>query len=328
MVIEKLFPKYPNYTFLQLEEINQTIYNYSRTPFYKWYCIDLSKVLTSYPTLGSNNHLIKSFYNLRYDFTLISLVKTDNLYTYTFEIRNTFWTGKWKLTTIDDTEISREDYTATTDNGAGNKLTITGESLDMFKLCVELSNEDKSRNIETNELSIKFEKEYSFTHQFDKSSYEEVKVVNTETNSPIQGATVKLVPLNEKREYISNSLENNSSYPYLKSYTTTTDSKGIAKIYLNATPTPDKYYARLEATYRTSSCYTSLTDDRIQNYTRTIDEISELKMYKGEIKSFTFKIKPINKYGIGYNPDSEIYQVDIYHTLDVAQNIPLVNNII
>lgn len=327
MVVDKMFPRYPNYTFLQLEEINQTIYNYARSPFYRWYCIDLQKVIDKYSRIGSNKHIINSFSNLRYDFTLISFTKVNNICTFTFEIRNTLWTGKWKLTTSDDKEISKDDYTATTDNKTGNTLTISGENLDMFKLCLELSNEDKSRNIETNELSIKFEKEYSFTHQFDVATYEEVKVVNTANNKPIAGATVKLIPLNEKREYVSKSLESKSEYPYLKSFTTTTNDKGIAKILLSATPTPDKYYARLEATIRTSSCYTSLTDDRVQNYTRDVNEVSTLKMYKGEIKTFTFNVKPINKYGVGYKPDAERYQVDIYHTLDVAQNIPLVNNI-
>lgn len=328
MALEKNYPRYPNYTFLQLEEINQTIYNYAKNPFYKWYCIDLGKVMDKYPAFGNNYHILNSFYNLRYDFTIISCVINKTEYTYTIEIRNTLWTGKWKLTTRDDKEISKDDYTVTTDDKAGNILTISGESLDMFKFCLELSNEDKNRDIETNYLSIKFEKEYEFTHQFDVDSFEEVKVVNTANNKPIAGATVKLVPLTEKREYVASKLESKDDYPYLKSYTATTDEKGIAKIKFSATKTPAIYYARLEASLKKSTCYTSVTDKRVQNYTREVGaDPTSLVMYKGSKKTFTFKVTPVNKYGVSYKPSDEKYLVDIYHTIDIAQNIPLVNSI-
>jgi hypothetical protein len=327
MVVDKIFPHYPNYSFLQLEEINQTIYNYARLPFYEWYCFDLLKITDKYPSLGTTKGINKSFYNLRYDFSIISCTISNNVYTYTFEIRNTLWTGKWKLTTITGEEISKDDYTVTTNNKNGNTLTLSGENLQLFKLCLELSNEDKSRDIDTNYLSIRFEKVYEFTHQFDVPSYEEVKVVNTSNNKPIANATVKLIPLTEKREYVDSELEEDDSYPYLKSFTTTTNDKGIAKILFTATKTPDVYYCRLEANKGESNCYTSVTDNRTQNYTREVDNVSNLSMYKGEIKTFTFKVTPINKYGVGYKPDSEVYQVDIYHTLDIAQNIPLINNL-
>ena len=329
MAIDREYPRYPNYDFLQLEEINQVIYNQSRKPIYQWYCFNLKEITDKYPSIGTATKINKSFYKLRYDFCIIGCNVSNNHYTYTFEIRNTFWTGKYKLTTLDGKTIARDKYTAMPlESKNGNTLMIETD-LPIFQLCVELSNEDKARVIEKNNVaipvvSIRFEGTYSYTHQCDKDSYETVRVIETQTNNPVSGATVKLVPLTKTKGYIAPSLETKPEYGYLKSYTTTTDSKGYAKIKLSATKSPATYYARLEATKGESSCHTSLTDTRLQNYTRNIEkQFNEYAMYKGEIRTFTFKVKPVNKYGVGYTPKSEKYYVDIYHTYDSAQNVPL-----
>lgn len=328
MVIDRYYPRYPNYDFLQLEEINQVLYNQGRKPIFQWYCFNIQEITSKYPSIGTASKVNTSFYNLRYDFAIISCNLVNNHYTYTFEIRNTLWTGKYKLTTTTGETIAKNKYTAIPNEKAGNILTIETD-IPMFQLCIELSNEDKTRNIETNKvsdpvLSIRFEGTYNYTHQFDKVNYETVKVIDTHTNAPISGATVKLVPLTKTKGYISPSLESTPEYAYLKSYTTTTDNNGYAKIKFSETKTPAVYYARLEATKGTSSCYTSVTDTRLQNYSRTVEkEFNDYAMYKGEKRLFAFTVKPVNKYGVGYTPKSEKYFVDIYHTYDSAQNVPL-----
>lgn len=152
MAIDRKFPRYPNYTFLQLEEINQTLYNYLRDDFHEWYCIDFSKIVKKFPSFVTNGIFSKSFTYLRYDFVIISLrIDTDSyndkVYTYTFEIRNQLWTGNWKITTLDDKVIDPSQYFAETTEVHGNTFTIQTKSVPMFKLCLELSNDDVARNI-------------------------------------------------------------------------------------------------------------------------------------------------------------------------------------
>lgn len=336
MVIDYKFPRYPNYSFLQLEEINQTLYNYARKGFDDWYCIDLNKVYTKYPSIFSN----KKVYNLRYDFVLINLTTQNNVYKWTFEIHNVFWTGNWKITDENGEIISEDTYDVSYGtNASGDTLIVTSSSLLRFKLCIQLSPEDKVRNI--NHTSIMFESNYSFSHQFDKDSYENVKVINANTKKPISNATVKLYPLDNNKKDIPTALESKTGYAYLKSYTTTTNSNGIARIKLSKTVTTGKYYARLEATSQAgNTCYTSLTEEKVQNYVpepvivveevtpepdlsgREITITEPLNMFKGEIKTFTIKVIPKNKYGVGYTPDKQKFTVDIYHTYDQAQNVP------
>ena len=334
MVVERKFPRYPNYTFLQLEEINQTLYNYARNGFDDWYCIQLQKVYDKYSLQSST-----SFNDLRYDFVLISMLKTGSTYKWTFEIRNVFWTGNWKITDKNGNLLNENSYELSYgDNPAGNKLIIIGTNLKTFNLCLQLSPEDKVRKI--NHTSIRFESNYTYSHQFDQVQYEEVKVVNASTGNPISNATVELIPLDNKKKYIPIELESKQGYNYLKHYTTTTNSNGIAKIKYDKTVTTGKFYARLEATSQAgNTCYTSVTDDRIQNYVpkpvvkpepepfvdksgRTVEIKDKLVMFKGEIKTFDIQVIPQNKYGVKYKPESERYVVDVYHTYDAAQNVP------
>lgn len=332
MVIDRKFPRYPNYTFLQLEEVNQTLYNYARNGFDEWYCIELERLYQKYSLSNANG-----IENLRYDFVLISMTKSSNSYTWVFDIRNVFWTGNWRITDTNGVALNENSYEVSYgENPAGNTLIVSGLNLNSFHLCLQLSPEDKVRKI--NHTSIRFEKSYSYTHQFDEVFTEEVKVVNASTGNPISNATVKLIPLDNKKKLIPSELEAQQGYGYLKSYTATTDENGITKIRLSKTPSTGTYYARLEATSQAgNTCYTSLTDERIQNYVpepviepepifidksgRTV-EVKDLHIFKGEIKTFRIKITPYNKYGVSYKPQSEKYIVDMYHTFDQAQNMP------
>ena len=333
MVIDRKFPRYPNYTFLQLEEVNQTLYNYARKGFDDWYCIELERIYNEYD-LGSATQIV----DLRYDFTLISMHKSGSMYTWAFDVRNVFWTGNWRITDTKGNTINENDYEVSYgENPAGTMLIVNGSNLKSFHLCLQLSPEDKVRKI--NHTSIRFEKSYSYTHQFDETFTEEVKVINASTGNPISNATVKLIPLDNKKKIIPSELQSQQGYGYLKHYTTTTNENGIAKIKLTNTKSTGTYYARLEATSQAgNTCYTSLTDKRIQNYVpepviepepapfidksgRTI-EVKDLHIFKGEIKTFTIKVIPYNKYGMSYKPSNEKYIVDIYHTYDQAQNVP------
>ena len=333
MVVDRKFPRYPNYTFLQLEEINQTLYNYARNGFDDWYCVELSKVYDKYNLSGSSG-----FNDLRYDFVLISMEKTGSIYKWIFEVRNVFWTGNWRITNNLGEIISEDNYDVSYgDNPAGNVLIVSGVNFKNFNICFQLSPEDKVRKI--NHTSIRFEKNYEYSHQFDQDQIEEVKLLNASTGNPIANATVTLVPLDHKKKLIPQELETKQGYNFLKHYTTTTNDKGIARIKFNKTITVGKYYARLEAVSPSgNTCFTSVTDDRIQNYVpepviepepepfvdksgRTI-EVPDLHIFKGEIKTFKIQVIPKNKYGVVYKPQSEKYVVDIYHTYDQAQNVP------
>ena len=332
MVVDYKFPRYPNYSFLQLEEINQTLYNYARKGFDDWYCINTLKIWQRYPRILRDG----SFYNLRYDFVLINCETTSTMCTWTFEIRNVFWTGNWRITDTKGNALPEDSYEVSyVDNPQGNILRVTGNKLLDFNLCIQLSPEDKVRKI--NHTSIMFEQAYEYSHQFDQDFYENVKVINASTKTPIANATVKLIPLDNKKKVIPTELESKTGYGYLKSYTTTTNAKGIARIKLAKTVTTGTYYARLEATSQAgNTCYTSLTDKRVQNYVpepviiveepdlsgREIKITEPLQMFKGEIKTFTIKVIPKNKYGVGYTPDKQQFTVDIYHTYDQAQNVP------
>lgn len=318
MAITKKFPTYPNYSFLQLEEINQTILNFSSEPFREWSCINTEHIYSKY-----TNTLNKTFRDLRYNFTIIKCVKSGSVYTWTFEVRNVFWTGKYKLLNVDGSVYTGSYEVSTSDSG-GNFITISGNNFNHFILCLELSNVDQQRDIES--TVITFEGEVEYTHQFDNSSYEYLKVINAETKQPIVGATVKLIPLDSRKRRVDTVLESEPSYPYLKHYTTTTDSKGIAKIKFSATLTPDTYYAMVTAVSQGGNkATTQVIDHRVQNYGREIlyDE-DNFYMYKGEIKTFEFDIQYVNQYAQNYHPNiKEDYVVNVYHTYDSAQTNPL-----
>lgn len=313
--------KLPNYDFLQLEDVNQTLYNYARDLFDRWYSVNI-------PYLLRTTGLTGDFSDVRYDFVLVSR-EGDK---WTLEICNTFWTGNWKV--IDeDGNLVNNDVAVDYYDVHGDEVMFYGSNLENYKIYFQLAPFDVGRSISSN--PIYFERNgYNVTTQFSTTTNQVVKIIDKNGN-PVEGATVKLVPLTELNKPIPSTLETSTGYNYLKSSYGITGSDGTCKIRLEKTPRPINQKCVLTATFEGETAHTFLNNARIQQYTRQlaisdtesgITSLDDLWMYKGEIKTFHFKVNPINKYGFGYVDKAVNSSVDIYHTYDENQNTPNTQN--
>lgn len=316
------FPKYPNYTFLQLEEVNQTIYNFTKNGFYDVAEISTDEILKKFPSWSSGKRFTKQFDNLRYDFTLINMEYDNNLFTWTFKIVNTLWTGKWLLLNSDRTVYDKE-FTSLTPNKNGDTLILQGENLYDFILRLEMSNDNISRTILVDNYS--FEGNYEYTHQFDSAVTEYAVLKDVKKNKYIDNATVKFIPLNEVGEKIT---EDNGDW--LKPFTGINKRNGRYAIQYSKVNHVGDYYGRLEAYINdVLVAQTAVIVHKKQLYEREIpsrnigDDINNMWLYKGSIKKFRLKIDTHNKYNYNTNKNKEDAVVNIYHTYDVANNNPL-----
>lgn len=315
MVLRKL-PEYPNYTFLQLEEINQVIYNFTRNGFYDVAEISTDKIIEKFPTWSQGKKFTKRFNNLRYDFTLVSMTYESNIYTWTFKIVNTLWTGGWTLLNSDRTDYDKE-FVSTTPDDADDTLILQGSNLYDFILRLEMSNDNTGRKILVD--NFVFEGDYEYTHQYDSTVTEYAVLKNRDTNSYVDNATVKFVPLNEIGEKITSNTNN-----YLKSFTGVNKRNGRYAIQYSSVSNVGTYFGRLEAYVSgVLVAQTQVTVHKVQNYTREIMDINNLWVYKGSIQKFKIKIDTHNEYNYSINKNYEGSVVNIYHTYDVANNDPL-----
>ena len=183
----------PNYSFLQLEDVNQTLYNYSRVLFDDWYEVDL-KYLLDETGLGDD------FDNVRYDFVLIS---RDGNY-WTFEVVNSFWTGCWKIVDQND-KLINHDVTVNYYDVIENSVEFIHSNLKNYKVLFQLSPLDVGRSISSNPIYFK-EGSYNETTQFNITTNLTVTIIDKH-NNPINGATVKMLPLDQFHRRIPSTLE-------------------------------------------------------------------------------------------------------------------------
>lgn len=307
----------PNYSFLQLEDVNQTLYNYSRQLFDDWFEVDLKYLIEETGLTGD-------FEDVRYDFVLVSRYGNR----WTFEVVNSFWTGCWKIVDQKGNLINHNTGVYYYDVN-DNIVEFTSASLPNYKVLFQLSPLDTGRTISTNPIYFK-EGSYNETTQFNITTNLTVTIIDKH-NNPVEGATVKMLPLDQFHRRIPSTLEDKAGYNYIKSSYGMTGADGSCKIRLEKTPTPILQDCILEATYNGEVAYTYLRNDRVQQYTRDVEialsdgsikPITDLWMYKGEIKNFQFKVIPKNKYGVGYTQSIGKCTVDVYHTFDENQNVP------
>lgn len=322
MVLRKL-PEYPNYTFLQLEEINQVIYNFTKKGFYDIAEISTAKILAKFPSWGQGKKFTKKFNNLRYDFTLVSMNYDTDVYTWTFKIVNTLWTGGWTLLNSDRTPYDK-DFNSLTTNLQGDTLILQGKNLYDFILRLEMNNDNISRKIIVDNYG--FEGEYKYTHQFDSVITEYAVLKDLKKGTYVDNATVKFIPLNEVGEKVTT---NNGDY--LKPYTGINKRNGRYAINYSKVNNVGTYFGRLEAYVGgVLVAQQPVTVEKIQQYEREVDPTREINtdlknmwIYKGSIKKFRVKIDTHNNYNYAENKNKEDAVVNIYHTYDIADNDPL-----
>lgn len=341
--VRKQYPHYPNYSFLQLEEINQTLYNFCPDDFHQWYCLDTRNISKIYPKLLNNKGIIKtSFRDYRYDFIIVTLeinTKT-NVWKWTFEVRNILWNGNYIIKEPDPEKIvnlhARTPTLDTDDktNNANTTLIISGKNLNYMIVCFELANYG-DRNIpeqgEDSYMDISFDGTYSYKHQYDIDNVEKCKVINTSTKNPIKGASVTLTPLTEKKNPITGDTSN-----YLSPQKAVKTGKdGKASITYSKTKTKGTYYARLDAAYdyectngdhdhHTATCSTIVTVNKFESYNPNVQLLDEYSMYKGGSKTFEMNINLKTELGATKDYNGEKLTVNVYHTYDTAYNIPLI----
>lgn len=329
------YPTYPNYDFLQLEEVNQTIYNFTKNGFYDVAEINTDEILKKFPSWGNGKEFIKQFNNLRYDFSLINLEFKGGIFTWTFKIVNILWTGKWTLLNTDRSNYTKEVYSLTP-NKNGDTLILQGRDLYNFILRLEMSNDNVSRNILVDNYS--FEGTYEYTHQFDSKITEYAILKDLKRNKYIDGATVKFMPLNDVGEKITA-----NDGDWLQECEGINVRNGRYAINYSKVNNIGDYYGRLEAYVSgVLVAQTHVTVHKIQKYKREVpakplpqpvstpsepevvlDNLNNLWIYKGSIKKFKLKISTHNDYNYSINKNKADAVVNIYHTYDVANNNPL-----
>lgn len=314
--VQFIYPRYPNYSFLQIEEINQVIYNYTKHGFTSTSCIYTSKIKKYLKDYTDSTKFIHAFHYLRYNFILVSLDFINGKCKWTFEVRNRLWTGKWYLQNEDGTPYTG-NYIGTTDNPSGNTIVVTGKNLQNFRICFKLSTNDLEREISSSH--IVFSGKYEYTHQYDESKNEIATLINADTKKPVSGAVVKFIPVTSSQGNILN----NNYTNYLQPNTAISKGNGKYSVKYSSVPTVGDYYGRLEAYIDdTLVAHTNVIVHKIQNYKRviTFDE-NILKMYKGEIKTFKGHITAENMYGYtNSNKVAQKFVVNIYHTYIVKDN--------
>lgn len=329
MALEHPFPRYPNYSFLQLEEINSMISLFTNGGFEDISCISTDVIVSKYSEFSNENkEIVKKFDNFRYNFSILSVKIDANMnYTWTISVYNTLWTGKWYLYDINGVPYNPDKYEVDTVDKKGNTFTISGKNLNRFILCLELSTDSKPRDIPVSKVKWKFKGNYNYTHQYDIDKTENCTVVSETSGKYINNATIKLVPLTSNQSEV-NIAESSSAYTYMKSYTTNVcKGNGQYTIKYSKVPAPDTYYARLEAyDGEELKCTKIVTVKKINTYKRVITtDTSNLKMYRGEIRTFKFKITSEHK-TTGFKNNTISHKgeiVNIYHKFNSEYTDPL-----
>ncbi len=324
MVLRQM-PELPNYSFLQLEEINQVIHNFTKNGFYDVAEIDTSKIRTKFPDWCQGKKFTKKFNNLRYDFTLINMSYDGDVFTWTFKIVNTLWTGGWTLLNSDRTPYS-ENYTSLTPNVNGDTLILTGKNLYDFILRLEMSNDSTARKILVDTYG--FEGKYVYEHQFDSTVTEYAVLKNLQNNTYVNNATVKFIPLNDVGEKITVTTRD-----WLKPCTAIARRNGRYAVQYTPTNHTGTFFGRLEAYISgVLVAQAPVTVKKVQKYkreivySRGINDLNNLWIHKGSIKKFKIKVDTHNNFNYNVNKSVEGSVVNIYHTYDVANNDPLQKN--
>lgn len=323
-------PTLPNYSFLQLEEINQVIYNYTKYGFTRTSQISTDVIKEEFPSTMDGRGVIGiGFDNIRYNFTLITMRKSGKIYTWTFKVVNTLWTGGWQLLNLDGTQYTGE-YTSLTTNKGGDTLILEGENLHSFILNLTMSNDTLGRQIATN--TYQFVGNYEYSHQFSSNITEYATLQETKTKKLYSNATVKFVPLTSTGKVVTS-----TDGSYLKPYTAINKGNGKYGITYSATKSGGTYYGRLEAyiggiivaqqTVKVTKIqkYEPVVIPKVKEPEKQLDyDLNTLWINKGAKRTFKMKLHAENIYGHSIKPNEKIV-VNIYHTYDVAHNDPFVS---
>lgn len=343
MAIEFVHPRYPNYTFLQLEEVNQVIYNYTKNGYENRSCIYSSKILKAYPELGENNVINKPIKDLRYNFTIINLeFDSKGRYVWYFEIVNTLWTGGYSFTSSDGSKIDTESYEITAKdtnnvtNTKGNFLKIvTKKNITDWRLCLDLSNADLPRNIiEHLVYHYRFEKSsYEFTQQFDESMTRSFRIISEPKGGDVDDMKVRFVSTSDP-SLLEKGMPDNSGFRLYnkknKNYVFDGVSKGngVYNITFDGAGTCVDCYGRLECRDKQTNallCTANCVIHMVQGYERSIELLtSSLSIPKGS--KGTLKYKVTLKYkGATINKKTDFTGnvVNIYHTFNANDTNPL-----
>lgn len=329
-----VYPRFPNYDFLQIEEVNQVLHNFTRKGFNSVSCIYTSKIASFIPSVYKDGKFIHEFHKLRYNFVLVSLdIKNGEKY-WTFEVRNRLWNGDWYIQTENGKQYTKR-YTSSSPNPSGNILKLQG-NLENFRICFPLSNADVPRLIKTTGYSLIGN--FELKQQFDETKTEDYILIDKGTKKRVIGATLKFVPVTEHYQEI---IQGDTS-EHLQPNTAKEKGNGVYTITYSKTKTVGDYYGWLFVYVGdVKVCDHSVTVHKIQNYTpkvtpvktvdptRTVDVNGKtFTMYKGEIKTFKAKIKATNKYGhVDTSKSAKSFVVNIYHTYNEAYTNPLSNSV-
>nr|WP_295163811.1 hypothetical protein [uncultured Methanosphaera sp.] len=323
-------PVYPNYDFLQVEEINQVIYNMTHHGFVSVASIDTSAIFKKF--WSDDKYYAKNSYctfkDVNYNFTNVSFTNKESGTIWRFEVRNKLWNGTWRI----DTNENVKYKVVTPNEHNGNILEIQStrgkfennkwqyDKLLNFTLLLYLDCESSRvitySDVEIDGLDTEYVHPYYNTmtdkimlyyKQYDKKKPREV--------ASGYNLTLKhnIIYDNEKSEVIScECKEQKTPGEYLLEF---------PKL-LKAT----SYTAELEVA---DPDYNVIFTKKLKvttnaDFTLNIQLLDKPEMFKGEVKEFKARLLKNNKYAYSVKLDKEKpLTIDIYHKYNELNTNPL-----
>lgn len=318
------FPRYPNYDFLQVEEINQILYNYTRNGFVTTATINTKSIFNELKKKDKSYNDRKSFDNVLYNFVDISYSNRGDHVTWTFIVRNRLWNGRFDIRPHQGT---KEDYNYVIEKTSnGNTLIIKSKPsvknnhspLKNFDLILHMSNADLPRNIRS--VDVKYEGVTSVSHPYDQNKSIDVKFLQRKDNSdefktPLSGCIVQLVPTSEFNS------------PLIPKTVAKEVRAGVYRVIFPKTISPMEWKGKIQI-YENSVEPDNLIIEQlvsIENqdiYTLKIN-FDDTTVKKGRITRLKGSVTRSNSYGYELPYTGEDLMVNIYHTYNKANDNPL-----
>lgn len=297
-----------------VEHINQIIYN--NKEFDMWYCFDTAELLRQHPKFGrydSNNpgysKITTNVIDVRYDFLLVNIINKGSHYVYRFDVRNTLWDGKYRISHSMRPDEPHQGVVVTKDSEDPNilEINIDSHNLDQadLRVCFHMTQKADSRSIDDNCIIINNESYYSDPCSQNVKHKGHVYISGTtcvdtyDSLTPCPNCNIKLEPCDVNGNIINGGLLKQEDL---------SNNKGEYNITYSKVKKPGDYYVKLTAFKEVGVNNTLLTATQIVKVNKyqdckigvDLDNIG--RVYKGEKHLFTINCGLENKLGV-IDPD-------------------------
>ena len=329
------FPRYPNYDFLQVEEINQILYNYTRKGFITTATVDTSLIFDELKKKDKYYNDNKSFDHVLYNFVDVSYEANPYVVKWTFVIRNRLWNGRFDIIPHDDSKSAYSYAIEKTSNG--NTLIIKSmlnfknnrkPPLKNFDLILHMSNADLPRNIRS--VDVKYEGVRSVEHPYDQNSISDVKFFQRDKNGkftkPLSGCIVQFVPLMDTMVDIKHETPMRAK-PIPPTVAKEVRS-GVYRVTFPKTTMPCKWHGKIQIYENSVEPDNLIIEQKISIvnqdiYTLKINFDENTTVKKGRINHLRGTVTRENYYGYSVPYRGNDLTVNIYHKYNKNNDNPL-----